>query len=63
MKCEHDLIVVYRGHSDTLSEEVVRWCKECGAVVVDLDYDGRTNAGQILKMKLPKREKNNVQCG
>lgn len=34
---------------------VVRWCPQCGAVVVDTDFDGRTNPGAIMKMKFPQR--------
>lgn len=35
------------------SEAVVRWCENCGAVVVDRDFDGRTNAGAIMPMQFP----------
>ena len=35
-------------------DEVARWCKECGAVVVDVDVDGRTNPGGVMKMRFPK---------
>lgn len=34
-------------------EEVVRWCRICGAVVVDLDMDNRTHPGYYLKMRFP----------
>ena len=40
-----------------ISEEVVRWCSYCGAIVVDEDYDGRTNAGQIRPIQFPKLSK------
>ena len=33
--------------------KVVRWCPECGAVVVDMDYDGRTNPGYYKKLQYP----------
>lgn len=33
---------------------VVRWCPVCGAVVVDMEYDGRTYSGRISAMKIPK---------
>lgn len=36
---------------------VVRWCPECGAIVVDLDYDGRTYPGHQMKMKYPELAK------
>ncbi len=38
----HDLIVIYRDGND-MEERVVRWCINCGAVVIDTDYDGRGN--------------------
>lgn len=34
--------------------EVVRWCCNCGAVVVDIDVDGRTDPGRALPMQFPK---------
>jgi hypothetical protein len=37
-----------------IDQDVVRWCTVCGAVVVDLDYDGRTNPGQLMKMRFPE---------
>ena len=49
---QHDLRVILRS-GPSHEQRVVRWCKDCGAVVVDMDFDGRTNAGQIMKMKLP----------
>lgn len=33
--------------------EVVRWCSNCGGVVVDLDIDKQTNPGYYMKFKLP----------
>jgi hypothetical protein len=51
----HNLIEIYNASSRyDNSSVVVRWCQDCGAVVVDEDYDGRTNAGSIMKMRLPK---------
>jgi hypothetical protein len=37
-------------HLDT--ESVVRWCPECGAVVVDREVDGR-QMGCVVDMKFP----------
>lgn len=51
----HNLIVIYESGSSDESD-VVRWCVDCGAIVVDKDYDGRTRPGAIMKMKLPKGE-------
>jgi hypothetical protein len=39
---------------DGLSDEVVRWCSHCGAVVVDLDFDGRTKPGYFKQVQFPK---------
>jgi hypothetical protein len=52
----HKLIDLYRnGYSHETS--VVRWCQDCGAVVIDTDADGRTYPGRIMKIKLPKNAK------
>jgi len=50
---QHTLIKIYEDGSD-MSSNVVRWCEGCGAIVIDKDFDGRTNAGQVMKMKFPK---------
>lgn len=49
----HTLTEVFRASNDPVSESVVRWCGVCGGIVVDIDYDGRTNAGQILPFRVP----------
>ncbi len=51
---KHELQVIYEGHTDAVSKEVVRWCVICGSPVVDVDFDGRTNPGQIMKMRSPR---------
>ena len=54
----HDLIVIMgvRGsHPDSM--ERVRWCRKCGAVVVDIDLDGRTMPGARMSMMLPTSAK------
>ena len=51
---QHELEVIYRHYTRIdFVEEVVRWCRFCGAVVVDGDCDGRTNPGEIMPMKRP----------
>lgn len=40
---------------------VVRWCRVCGAIVVDTDVDGRTYPGAVMKMKLPEVAKQGSQ--
>jgi hypothetical protein len=34
--------------------QVVRWCEDCGAVVVDAVIDGRTYPGDIKPMRFPQ---------
>ncbi len=50
---QHNLVIINSNGCDN-EEKVVRWCKDCGAIVVDLDYDGRTNPGHYMKMRLPE---------
>ena len=52
-KGNHSLIEILRDRGWDC-ESVARWCKVCGAVVVDIDYDGRTNPGAIAKMRFPE---------
>lgn len=48
----HDLIKIYVD-AKWDSDNVVRWCKNCGGIVVDVDYDGRTHPGRIMNMRFP----------
>lgn len=48
----HTLVDIY-WNGNEMDQDVVRWCKICGAIVVDRDYDGRTNPGQVKKMQFP----------
>jgi len=52
----HPLIEIFRsGHDDGYdAQAVIRWCPDCGAIVVDGECDGRTYAGHFSKMKFPK---------
>lgn len=50
---DHNLEVIYSTDHDQY-QNVVRWCSICGSVVVDVDFDGRTNPGQIMKLKTPE---------
>lgn len=47
----HPLIEIYRSYGG-FGDEVVRWCPDCGAIVVDHDVDGRVYPGKHMKMKL-----------
>ena len=57
LKGNHDLIEVYRTYHTYDEERVVRWCRVCGSVVIDVDVDGRIMAGGIMKMKAPESYK------
>ena len=50
LKGNHELTTIYKVGSDYESD-VVKWCPHCGAVVVDKEFDGRTNPGQVVNMK------------
>ena len=49
----HPFKVITRTASAFDVEEVVRWCPECGAIVVDRDCDGRTSPGYYQKIAFP----------
>lgn len=53
-KCE--LIEIYSTDHD-MYQEVVRWCTECGGVVVDIDYDNRNKPGGGRVMQFPEMAK------
>lgn len=53
----HDLIEIHRTYTTYDEEQVVRWCRICGSVVVDIDVDGRTVVGGIMEMKAPESYK------
>jgi hypothetical protein len=51
--------------SDGFVDRVVRWCPKCGAIVIDMESDGRTYPGRYLAMQLSDAGKkivyNNVE--
>ena len=47
----HPLKTIYVD-SGSMVDHVVRWCPECGSVVIDADCDGRTYPGKIRPMQL-----------
>jgi hypothetical protein len=57
-KGNHNLKLITIVREDTISADVVRWCDICGAIVIDTDYDHRTNPGAIMKMRFPDLAKN-----
>lgn len=59
---EHDLVkIASKPYQVTDAVEVVRWCRDCGAVVIDVDYDGRTSPGAIMPMRFPQLALNQAQ--
>ena len=53
IKCKDgnpSLVDIY-SHERAEDTIVVRWCQYCGAIAVDLDYDGRTNPGGWMPMR------------
>lgn len=46
---------IYRSGND-MEEVVVRWCRRCGAVVIDIDSDGRTKPGAIMPMQFREEQ-------
>ena len=62
MKHKHDLIDIYSTGGD-MDSTVVRWCTVCGAIVIDTDYDGRTNPGQVMPMRFPEVTKQLAKMG
>lgn len=56
-KNNHRLIEIMRKpvHVVPDGEQVVRWCKDCGSVVIDIDADDRTvHPGGIVSMEFPR---------
>lgn len=40
-------------HAIAANKEIVRWCRTCGSIVIDLEFDGRTKPGEIMRLKSP----------
>lgn len=54
----HDLIEISSKVGMYSEEYIVRWCTECGAIVIDEEIDGKImHPGGIMKMKYPKISK------
>lgn len=53
-KGNHPLVEITSSWLGYGGYEVVRWCPVCGSVVVDTDVDGRTMAGNVMKMRVPR---------
>lgn len=55
---KHSLVDLLVRNSNVAPDatEVVRWCTCCGAVVIDTDVDGRTQPGDVMKMRFPSNK-------
>jgi hypothetical protein len=55
MNCQgdHKLIEIFRAENPNGIEHVVRWCGDCGAIVVDGEMDGRVKPGAAMRLRLP----------
>jgi hypothetical protein len=51
--CPGNLVEIYRNHGSYDCDDVVRWCSYCGAVVIDVEVDGRISPGGIMEMMFP----------
>lgn len=52
---KHDLArVMTKPEGSPGVEHVTRWCRNCGAIVIDVDVDGRTQPGGGSSMAFPR---------
>lgn len=51
----NELEEVYSFHLGTVgnTDAVIKWCRVCGAIVIDRDYDGRISPGAIVPLQFP----------
>jgi len=49
----HELIEIYK-HFNSDGDEVVRWCRICGAVMIDKEHDGKVCKDKILRIMRPR---------
>lgn len=51
---DHNLKEIWRQNGGDYSPSVVvKWCVDCGAVVVDAEFDGGVYAGRYMEMQFP----------
>lgn len=50
----YPLIEIMRVSEGFDIDRVVRWCPDCGAVVVDGECDGRVAPGRVMQMRFPR---------
>ena len=53
---KHKLIII-SSTTSLCGDKVVRWCDQCGAIVIDEDCDTRTRPGAFMSMRLPASAK------
>jgi len=53
------LLEIFSFTSPDDSDEIVKWCPICGAVVIDQEVDNRVYSGRIMQMRFPKWTKQN----
>lgn len=53
-KCNLKLVDITRLDTPLEEEKRVMWCSYCGAVVVDLEVDGRTYPGYFKPVHFPE---------
>lgn len=46
--------------SDGFADKVIRWCPVCGAIVIDMETDGRVYPGRYTKMQLTELCKDKI---
>lgn len=51
---KHDLVEILEVNAGFDTTHVVRWCRDCGSVVVDVDHDNRTQPGYVMQMRSPE---------
>ena len=62
LKGKHDLIEISSSFSEMgIADEVVRWCKTCGSVVIDAEIDGEIKPGGYAKMRIPTEVKRRLK--
>lgn len=51
-----DILSLEKSQSLDVSK-TIRWCSDCGAIVIDAECDGRLYPGRYMKMRMPKASK------
>lgn len=52
-KGKHSLQEIFEVGRTFGESDVVRWCEVCGSVVIDIDFDRRTQPGAVMGMLSP----------